>query len=156
MKNFQLSAHLSLNEAIRSQIAERNGIKNWPSDSELIKMISVARNIFEPIRAFVGGRLFVSSFYRNVAVNKLAGGSKKSQHCKGEAIDIDADYYQTNGVTNAQIFHYAKDNLNFDQLIWEYGDDNNPAWVHISYKSEATNRNQILKITTEGATLWKD
>lgn len=156
MKNFKLSKYVSLNEAIRSQIAERNGIKNWPEDSHLIRMIAVARLCFDPIREFVGGALFVSSFFRNDRVNELAGGSKTSDHRTGRAIDIDADYYQTNGVTNAEIFHFAKDNLDFDQLVWEYGDEDNPAWVHISYRSTEENRREVLIADKEGYRVWEN
>ena len=56
-----------------------------------------------------------------------------SQHCQGRALDLDADVFGR--VTNAEIFHYIKDCLDFDQLIWEFGDDSNPAWVHVSYNS---------------------
>ena len=75
-------------------------------------------------------------------LNKAIGGSSKSQHCKGQAIDID----DTFGImTNAEMYHWIKENLEFDQMIWEFGDDNNPNWIHISYVSPSKNRNRCLK-----------
>lgn len=102
----------------------------------------VAETCFEPIRNHFGIPLPVSSFFRCEALNKAIGGSKTSQHCKGEAIDMDAD---GSPITNKQIFDWAKANLKFDQLIWEYGTSENPAWVHISF-SKHGNRNQVLYI----------
>lgn len=80
--------------------------------------------------------------FRSEALNTAIGGAKGSQHCanSGSALDIDA----TGSKTNADLFHYIKDNLTFDQLIWEFGDDKQPAWIHVSYKRGA-NRGQVLK-----------
>ena len=90
----------------------------------------------------VGGPIKINSFYRGPELNKAIGGSSKSQHCKGQAIDIDDTYGHA---TNAEMYHWIKDNLNFDQMIWEFGDDNNPAWVHVSYVNDSDNRNRCLK-----------
>jgi hypothetical protein len=99
--------------------------------------------LFEQIRLHFNVPIGISSFYRCAALNKKIGGAKNSQHTLGEAIDIDADIF--GGVTNAEIFEFAK-TLDFDQLIWEYGDDTNPAWVHISRKRVGKNRKQRLRI----------
>ena len=140
----KLSENLTLAEAIKSNTAIRKGIDNSPTKEHLHNMKLVAYNIFEPIRTHFGVPLYVSSMYRSAALNKaIAGASKNSQHCKGQAIDIDADIY--GGCTNKEIFDFVKDYLDFDQLIWEYGTDENPAWVHISYK-ESGNRKQVLRI----------
>ena len=88
----------------------------------------------------------INSFYRCRQLNKAIGGSIKSQHCKGQAIDIDDTRCKK---TNAEMYHWIKKNLNFDQMIWEFGDDKNPNWVHISYVNEIDNRNRCLKAYKE-------
>ncbi len=138
-----ISKHITLAEAIKSQIAERYGISNIPTAETIKAMQLVANKCFEPIRDHFGVPISVSSFFRCAELNKKVKGSKTSQHVTGEAIDIDADIF--GGVTNREIFEFAKNNLNFDQLIWEYGTDLEPSWVHISYKNTG-NRNQILRI----------
>ena len=148
-----ISKHISLKEATKSNTAERLGIDNFPDSDALINMQTLAENVFEPLREFVGGPIYVSSFYRSKKLNTAIGGSKNSQHCKGQAIDIDDIY---SGATNAEMFEYIKSNLNFDQLIWEFGDEHNPSWIHVSYVSKESNRNRILKATKEnGKTTYK-
>lgn len=137
----QLSKNLSLKEAIKSNTATRLGISNTPEDWEIKNLIAVAENIFQPIRDHFGVPIGVSSGYRSKELNKAIGGSKYSQHMIGEALDIDADIY--GGVTNAEIFNYVKKNLEWDQMIWEFGDDKEPDWVHISYKQSGRNRKEI-------------
>ena len=139
-----ISKHITVAEATKSQNAVRAGIDNTPNAEQLTAMKLVAEKCFEPLRVWYGKPIGISSFFRNSDVNKLAKGSKTSQHVKGEAIDIDADLFN-NGITNAEIFNYIKDNLEFDKLIWEYGTDKNPAWVHVSYSAKG-NRKQILYI----------
>lgn len=136
-----ISAHITYEEATKSQTGIRLGLKNDPSVKELAAMKLVANKVFEPIRNYFGKSIGVSSFYRGSALNKAIGGASSSQHCKGEAIDIDADIYGQ-GITNKQIFDYVKANLNFDQLIAEFG-DKDPSWVHVSY-SGVSNRKEIL------------
>lgn len=104
-------------------------------------MKALAKHVFEPMRKHFDKPIRVNSFFRSIALNKAIGGSSTSQHCKGEAIDLDA----TKGFTNRDIYNYIKDNLDFDQLIWEFGTDLEPDWVHVSYKYEGLNRKQILK-----------
>ena len=138
----QLSENLSLAEVIRSETAKRKGVSNMPTPEHIENFKKLAENIFQPIRKHFGKPIHISSGYRSDALNKAIGGSKTSQHCKGEAIDIDMD---GTAITNAQIFNYIKDNLNFDQLIWEFGTASNPDWVHVSYESTGKQRKQILK-----------
>jgi len=102
----------------------------------------VATEVFDIVREHFNKPLIVSSFYRSLGLNKAVGGAKASQHMKGQAIDIQG----TGFVTNKMIFDYIKDELNFDQLIWEFGDDKNPAWVHVSYNSKNNNRKQVVYI----------
>jgi zinc D-Ala-D-Ala carboxypeptidase len=144
---FVISDHISLKEAIRSNTAERLGINNFPSSEVLATMQTTAEKVFEPLRIWAGSPIYISSFYRSPELNKAIGGSTKSQHCKGEAIDIDDIY---GNLKNVDYFNFIKDNLEFDQLIWEFGDDNSPAWVHVSY-SDANNRNRVLKAIKENS-----
>jgi len=123
----KISNHISYKEATRSNTATRKGIDNIPGDYEESNMVNIAVNVFEPLREWVGGPIKINSFYRCVELNKAIGGSSRSQHCEGRAIDID----DTHGhKTNAEMFEYIKNNLSFDQLIWEFGTDKNPNWVH--------------------------
>ena len=145
----QLSKHLSLAEVTRSDSAKRNGISNEPTPAHLENFKLLAEKIFEPIREHFKVPIHISSGYRSLALNKKIGGSLTSQHCSGEAIDIDMDG-SASGVTNAQVFNYIKDNLNFDQLIWEFGTSSNPDWVHVSYESTGKQRKQILKAVKVG------
>jgi zinc D-Ala-D-Ala carboxypeptidase len=145
----QLSEHLSLAEVTRSESAKRKGISNMPTPAHIENFKLLAENIFEPIRKHFGKPIYISSGYRSEALNKAVGGAKSSQHCKGEAIDIDMDG-NANGVTNKMVFDYIKDNLNFDQLIWEFGTTSNPDWVHVSYNSDGKQRKQILRAVKSG------
>ena len=145
----QLSKHLSLAEVTRSDSAKRNGISNEPIAEHLNNFKLLAEKVFEPIREHFKVPIHISSGYRSLALNKKIGGSLTSQHCSGEAIDIDMDG-SASGVTNAQVFNYIKDNLNFDQLIWEFGTSSNPDWVHVSYESTGKQRKQILKAVKVG------
>ena len=102
----------------------------------------IAEKIFEPLREYVGGPIKINSFFRSSKLNKAIGGSTTSQHCKGQAMDIDDTFgYKT----NADMYKFIKEHLNFDQMIWEFGDDDNPNWVHVSYVSPEKNRNRCLK-----------
>ena len=95
---------------------------------------------------YVGGAIKINSFYRSKEVNQAVGGSGRSQHCKGQAIDIDDVFGHK---TNAEMFEYVRENLDFDQMIWEFGDSNNPNWLHISYVSKKENRNRVLRAVRE-------
>ena len=138
----KISDHITYAEAIHSQTAKRKGIDNTPNPNQVETMKLTAEKIFEPLRKWVGGPIKVNSFFRSAELNTAIGGSKTSQHCKGQAIDIDDVY---GNKTNAEMYNWIKDNLNFDQMIWEFGTDDNPDWVHISYVGEDENRNRCLK-----------
>ena len=137
----QLSKNLALAEVTRSETAKRKGISNMPTPEHLENFKKLAENVFQPIREHFGVPIHISSGYRSAALNKAVGGSASSQHCTGEAIDIDMD---GTAITNAQIFNFIKDNLEFDQLIAEFPVNSNPAWVHVSYESSGKQRKQIL------------
>ena len=97
--------------------------------------------------------IHISSGYRSKGLNDAVGGSLTSQHCKGEAIDIDMDG-SSNGVTNKMVYDYIKDNLVFDQLIWEFGTDKNPDWVHVSYSKTKNKKQKLKAIKSNGKTSY--
>jgi hypothetical protein len=140
----KISEHLDLSEVVRSETAKRLGISNMPTPEHIENFKKLAENIFEPIRNNFRVPIHLSSGYRSVALNKAIKGSSSSQHCKGEAIDLDMDG-SSNGVTNKMVFDYILKNLDFDQLIWEFGTSENPDWVHVSYNSDGAQRKQVLR-----------
>ena len=149
----KISKHISYKEATRSNTALRRGIENIPDVEELENMKLIAEKVFEPLRKWVGGPIKINSFYRSPELNVAIGGSKKSQHCHGQAIDIDDTYGHR---SNASMFKHIRYSMDYDQIIWEFGDDKNPAWVHISYVSEEKNRHRCLQAYKEnGKTKYK-
>ena len=149
----RISKHISYKEAVHSNTAKRRGIDNTPNEEQLYNMTKVAHNIFEPLRLYVGGAIKINSFFRSEELNKAIGGSSKSQHCQGCAIDIDDIYGHK---TNYEMFEYIRENLDFDQLIYEFGDATNPDWVHVSYVSKADNRNRVLRaVKNNGKTSYQ-
>ena len=155
-----LSKHLTLAEATRSETAKRHGISNQPTPEHLENMTALAEAIFEPCRTFIGRRLAVNSLYRSPELNKaIKGASATSDHCRGAAIDMDCDIY---GGSNRDLFFFIVDNLDFGQLIWEFGQEpeasNNaaPDWVHCSYYVDRPNKKQILQAyKVNGRTKYK-
>jgi hypothetical protein len=143
----KLSENLELAEVIRSESAKKRGINNIPTPEHIENLKKLAENIFQPIRDHFNVPIHISSGYRSKALNTAIKGSLSSQHCQGEAIDIDMD---GTSITNAQIFNFIKDNLDFDQLIWEFGTKFNPDWVHVSYESTGKQRKQILVASKVG------
>jgi hypothetical protein len=140
----KLSEHLALSEVIRSESAKRNGISNMPTPEHIENFKLLAEKVFEPIRNNFRCPIHISSGYRSRELNTLVGGSATSQHCTAEALDVDMDG-TPHGVTNKMVFDFIKSSLEFDQLIWEFGSDSNPDWVHVSYESTGKQRKQILK-----------
>jgi hypothetical protein len=111
-----------------------------PEHIENFKLL--AEKVFEPIREHFGVPIRISSGYRSKELNdKIKGASKTSDHCFGRAIDIDND---GTSITNKQIFDFIKNNLKYKQLIFEFGTDENPAWVHVSYDPNNL-KNETLK-----------
>tara|TARA_R110000751_G_scaffold237065_2_gene338176 strand:- start:131 stop:661 length:531 start_codon:yes stop_codon:yes gene_type:complete len=136
----RISNHISWKEGIRSRTALRKGIDNTPDIEEIKCMIEIAEFVFEPLREFVGGPIKINSFFRCKKLNTAIGGSRHSQHMKGQAIDIDDTFGHK---TNAEMYHFIKDNLEFDQMIWEFGDNDNPNWVHVSFVGHRKNRKKL-------------
>ena len=151
----KLSRNLSLGEFTNSQTAKRRGIDNTPTEEHLEAAKALAENVFQPIREHFGCPIYISSGYRSEALNEAIGGSKTSQHSKGEAIDIDMDHRR--GPENEEIFFFIRDNIDFDQMIWEFGDADRPDWVHVSYNSDGKQRGQILaaKRNSKGKTYYE-
>ena len=141
-----ISDHITYAEAIHSNTAKRKRIDNTPNPTQVEAMKLAAVEVFEPLREWVGGPIKVNSFFRSVALNEEIGGVASSQHCKGQAIDLDDVYGRK---SNAEMYHWVKENLNFDQLIWEFGTDMNPNWIHVSFVSKKENRNRCLKAYKE-------
>ena len=142
-----ISKYMSYNEAVRSNTAARLGIDNTPSDYQLKNMVYVANEIFDYVREFVGGPLTCSSFLRVAELNKAIGSGPSSFHVHGGAIDIKNI---STTVTNAQIFDYIRCNLEFSELIWEYGSELEPDWVHVAYL-EGDNRKMVKRAVREGS-----
>ena len=148
-----ISEHISYKEGVYSRTATRLDIDNEPNDEQMNNMCLIAQEVFEPLRMWVGGPIKINSFFRSPKLNKAIGGSTKSQHCHGQAIDIDDTFGRA---TNAEMYDFIKEHLDFDQMIWEFGDEDNPDWVHVSYVSEDKNRNKCLQAYKEnGKTKYK-
>lgn len=137
-----ISAHISYLEATKSEKAIRLGLNNDPGPEELECMRIVAEKVFEPLRAHFGVPIRITSFFRTDEVNAALDGSPTSDHVRGRAIDLDMDGLGGT-VTNADLFHWIRENLTFDQVIWEFGNTKQPDWVHVSYR-EGANRKQVL------------
>lgn len=148
-----ISKHISYKEGVYSRTAMRLGIENKPSKEQMNNMRLIAEEVFEPLRNWVGGPIKINSFFRSPKLNTAIGGSTRSQHCHGQAIDIDDTFGRA---TNAEMYDFIKKHLDFDQMIWEFGNSDNPDWVHISYVSKDKNRNRCLQAYKEnGKTKYK-
>ena len=151
----KLSKNLSLAEVTKSNTAKRLGIDNTPDDWTTENLRKVAEHVFQPLRDAFKCPIYVSSGYRGPELNRAIGGSLRSQHMEGRALDLDADVFGR--CTNSEIFRYILNNLTFDQLIWEFGDEDNPDWVHVSYVHDGVNRGRCLKACRddEGKTYYE-
>jgi zinc D-Ala-D-Ala carboxypeptidase len=136
----KLTENFTLQEMIHSNTAIAKGIVNMPNEQQINFIRELCINVLQPIREEFGVPIRISSGFRSPRLNVAIGGSTSSQHCalRGAAADIQMDEM------NAEIFNYIKDELIFDQLIWEFGDGQNPDWVHVSFH-KGNNRKQILK-----------
>ena len=150
-----ISKHISYKEATKSATAIRLGIDNTPNEYQLQNMELIAEKVFEPLRKAVGGPIKINSFMRVEKLNQAIGGSSRSQHCQGRAIDLDDTYGY---MSNNDMYDYIKKNLDFDQLIFEFPDDKgNASWIHVSYVDADSNRKRCLKAIKEnGKTKYID
>lgn len=139
-----LSPHLTVAEVTASVTAGKLGIENSPTAQHLDNLRALAGAIFEPLRVNFGVPIYVSSGYRSQALNDaVPGSSRKSQHMEGEALDL--DQHGRGKLTNREVFLWIRDNLPFDQLIWEYGTETEPDWVHVSYTQHRKRRGEVLR-----------
>ena len=142
----KISDNISYKEATYSATAKRLGIKNKPEKEHIENMELIAEKIFQPLREWVGEPIRINSFYRSEELNSRIGGAISSAHKDGLAMDLDS----FGGKTNLEIFHYIKDNLDFDVLINEYpNEDGEPKWIHVSWNKKK-NRKQVLEIKRKG------
>jgi len=138
----RISKHISYKEAVGSNYAKQKGIKNKPNEEQVENMKLLAKEVFEPLREWVDAPIKVNSMFRSLELNTALKGSKTSSHMNGEAMDITS----MGGKSNLEMFHYIKDNLCFDQLIWEFGKE--PKWLHVSFSKN--NRQQVLVTKKRG------
>ena len=149
----KLSKYVSLGEVVHSDTAKRRGIDNNPTAEHMDNLRIICTDVFDKVREHFGVPIYISSGYRGKELNAAIKGSASSDHCNGRALDLDQDY-KGNGVSNREVFDYIKDNLDFDQLIYEMGNRNNPDWVHVGYRV-GENRKQVLKaIRVDGKTKY--
>ena len=136
-----LSKHFKLEEFEKSMTASRKGIKNKAGAGEIKSLGDLCYECLEPVRAHFDKPIYISSGYRSEALCEAIGSKKTSQHTKGQAVD-----FEINGVPNIKIAYWLQNNVDFDQLILEYYDKNDPAggWIHISYNEKGNNRKQVL------------
>jgi putative chitinase len=150
----QLSEHFNLKEFTKSETAIRKRIDNTPNAAHAENLKNVCEKILEPVRRHFGKPVRINSGYRGPALNSAVGGSSKSQHCNGEAVDFEID-----GLPNPDLAKWVSENCDFDQIILEFYDPKegpNSGWVHASYTSSGKNRKQKLTaVTVNGKTVYK-
>ena len=147
----RLSDNFTLQEFTKSQTALRQGIDNTPSESHLDAAQHLFQNVVQKVRDNFGVTV-INSGYRGPALNEAVGGSSKSQHCKGEAVDIECP-----GTPNYDVAKWISDNLDFDQLILEFYTPGIPdsGWVHVSYKTEGNRQSILTAMKKNGKTVYK-
>lgn len=139
---------LSENFTLEELCQTNTGLPNVPNTDEKIALKHLVENVLQPLRDLFRAPIIVTSGFRSEAVNRAVGGAPTSQHRKGEAADLDS-------VDNAELFWLIRNYTLFDQLIWEFGNDEQPDWVHVSYKTEG-NRKEVLRSYKEnGVTKYK-
>ena len=137
----RLSKNFTLEEMTRSMTAARKGIDNTPGSGEIHNLTEVCYNVLEPLRAKFDKPITITSGYRSEALCEAIGSKKTSQHAKGQAVDL-----EIMGVPNIKIAYWLQNNVDFDQLILEFYNPDDPAggWVHVSYNEKGSNRKQVL------------
>ena len=146
-----LTANFTLAELTKSETALRHDMDNTPGEAEIANLTALAQNVLQPVRDHFGKGVKVNSGFRHPEVNAKVGGSKTSDHCQGQAADIEIP-----GVPNAELAEWIKDNLEFRQLILEFYTPGVPdsGWVHVSYV-EGDNKKQVMTATKkDGKTVY--
>jgi len=146
-----LTKNFTLAEMTKSETALRHGIDNTPGEQEMCALKVLAENVLQPIRDHFQKGVKINSAYRSPEVNQKVGGSRTSDHCRGQAADIEIP-----GVANAELAQWIVDNLEFRQVILEFYTQGIPdsGWVHVSYVPE-DNKKQVLTATKkDGKTVY--
>lgn len=138
----RLSKNFTLEELTESATANRLYIENTPTEQEIKNLKLLCENILQKVRRYIAAPVVITSGFRNNDLNAAIGGATLSQHKLGEAVDFKCNYLK-------DIFHFIKDTLDFDQIIYEYGDADAPRWIHVSYKKTG-NRRQALMAYKKG------
>lgn len=147
-----LTNNFSLHEMIKSETAIRKDMDNTPHSDEVVQnLIVLCEQVLQPLRDVYGVGIKVNSGYRSPDVNAAVGGSRTSDHCKGQAADIEIP-----GVANADLAQYIADNFNFTQLILEFYTQGVPdsGWVHISYDSNNLKKQVMTAVRQSGKTVY--
>ena len=147
----RLSKNFTLQEFTKSQTAIRRGLDNTPNGTHLENAKLLFANIVQPVRDHFGPTI-INSGYRGPALNEAVGGSSKSQHCKGQAVDIEVP-----GVPTYDVAKWIEENLEFDQLILEFYTPGIPdsGWVHVSYNDEGPRKSILTAMKENGKTVYK-
>jgi hypothetical protein len=147
----RLSKNFTLAEFTKSQTATRRGIDNTPEGEHMEAAKELFENVVQAVRDHFGVTV-INSGYRGPELNEAVGGSAKSQHCKGEAVDIECP-----GNSNYDVAKWIEDNLDFDQLILEFYTPGIPdsGWVHVSYKPEGNRKSVLTAMREDGKTVYK-
>jgi hypothetical protein len=158
----RLSKNLSLKEVTRSGTAKRLGIPNAPTKEHLKNLKKIAEKVFQPLRDWADCKIFVSSGYRSEELNRnIKGSAKKSDHLKGCALDLDADFFDAHSrrlgrpLTNRDIFKFLLENQLYTKLIWEFGNKENPDWVHVSYDESDDSSSLLVAFRENGKTKYR-
>ena len=144
----KIGKYTTLENICKSETAIRHDIENIPDAHQLFALKLLVEKVYDPLCDHFQRAIPISSGFRSFTINKMIGGARSSQHTKGEAVDLDMDNTGS-PITNSALFYYIFFNIKFDQLIWEYGTDQNPAWVHVSFSANQQ-RMQVLKIKKGG------
>lgn len=139
-----LSKNFTLEELIKTSVKADNS----PTPEAKSALKELVENVLQPVRDILNEPLIITSGFRSSKVNKAVGEAGNSQHTKGEAADVECS-------NNKLLFDTIRNKVVFDQLIWEYGDDNAPAWVHVSYKTQGNRKEVLRAYKTNGKTVYK-
>jgi hypothetical protein len=146
-----LSANFSLHELTKSETALRMGFDNTPGEAETEALRLLCEKVLQPVRDHYGKGVKVNSGFRSPESNSAVGGSKTSDHCKGQAADIEIP-----GVPNAELAQWIMDNLEYTQLILEFYTPGIPdsGWVHVSYDPDNLKKQELTAMKVAGKTQY--
>ena len=145
----KLSTNFDLSEFTRSRTALKYDIDNQPTPKQQQAIQHLVDTVLQPVRSQIGMVITIASGFRSKALNAKIGGAHGSQHEKGQAADLECN-------DNARLFHHIRANCQFDQLIWEFGDANQPDWVHVSVVDGSKNRREVLRAKKiDGKTVYE-